>query len=246
MNNAIKAIIAKSDDNFGKLLAAGLSAEGIGVSVCGKGGSELAEMIAREQADAVIMADEGNGSDIAGFILDCHERVHKTFFIVIGEGSPELRDRLGGCGCVTAHPVDAKQISRIIVSAYIRRCGDTGRDNVGKYAAEMLCESGVIANLRGTRYLERAVAMAVNESGLPCDICDVYEAVGREFGKTAASVERAVRIAVRLAFDRGDCVLMSEAFGDIPANSRFIKYFSDRLCARIIRDGIPSAADRER
>ncbi len=243
MNNAIKAIIAMSDDNFGKLLAAGLSAEGIGVSVCGKGGRELAEVIAREQANAVIMVDEGNGSDIGGFISDCHERVHKTFFIVISEGSLELRDRLGGCGCVISHPVDAKQISRIIVSAYLRRCGDTGRNKVGQYAADMLCESGVIANLRGTRYLERAVAMFMNESGLPCDICDVYEAVGKEFGKTAASVERAVCIAVRLAFDRGDRELMSEAFGDIPANSRFIKHFSDKLCARIIRDGIPSGAD---
>ncbi|MDE6593078.1 MAG: sporulation initiation factor Spo0A C-terminal domain-containing protein [Oscillospiraceae bacterium] len=245
MDNAIKAIIAESGDNFGKLLAAGLSAEGIGVSVCSKGGSELAEVIAREEADAVIIVDKGNGSEISEFISACHERVHKTFFIVISEGCNEFREMLGGCSCVITHPVDAKQISRIIVSAYIRRCGDTGRDDVEKYAAAMLCESGVIANLRGTCYLARALSAAVNDSGQSCDICGVYEAVAREFGKTAASVERAVRIAVRLAWDRGDRELMSKAFGDIPANSRFIEYFSDKLCARIIRDGIPSVVDSE-
>ena len=144
-----------------------------------------------------------------------------------------------------SHPVDAKQISRIIVSAYVERLGERGRDRIEKYAETMLCEWGVIANLRGTRYLARAVAMTVNDSGRSCDICGVYEDVARIFGKTAASVERAVRMTVRLAFDRGDRELMSEAFGDIPANSRFIEYFSDKLCARIIRDGIPSGSGSE-
>ena len=64
----------------------------------------------------------------------------------------------------------------------------------------------------------------------------LYPEVARKFGTTASRVERAIRHAIEVAWDRGDLDTLQKYFGFTvsnskgkPTNSEFIALISDRL-----------------
>ena len=64
----------------------------------------------------------------------------------------------------------------------------------------------------------------------------LYPAVARKFGTTASRVERAIRHAIEVAWDRGDLETLQKYFGYTvsnvkgkPTNSEFIAMIADRI-----------------
>ncbi|MFP4200198.1 MAG: sporulation transcription factor Spo0A [Clostridia bacterium] len=96
---------------------------------------------------------------------------------------------------------------------------------------------GIPPNVRGYRYLRRAIMLVVSDVSLIEAVTkELYPAVAEEFDTTAARVERAIRHAIETAYDRAYPDLMERHFGyplnpsrGKPTNSEFIALVADRV-----------------
>ena len=103
--------------------------------------------------------------------------------------------------------------------------------------AEVLNRLGMPSNLLGYRYLRFAIQVAVADTEVLNSITKrLYPAVAREFGTTASNVERSIRHAIEVAWDRGDIDKLESCFGysvdpnrGRPTNAAFISKVVDNL-----------------
>ena len=98
-------------------------------------------------------------------------------------------------------------------------------------------EIGVPAHIKGYQYLREAIIIAVNDMDVINAITKVlYPEVAKNFGTTPSRVERAIRHAIEVAWDRGDLDTLQKFFGYTvsntkgkPTNSEFIALIADKL-----------------
>ena len=98
-------------------------------------------------------------------------------------------------------------------------------------------EIGVPAHIKGYQYLREAIISAVNDMDVINAITKVlYPEVAKTFGTTPSRVERAIRHAIEVAWDRGDLDTLQKFFGYTvsntkgkPINSEFIALIADKL-----------------
>jgi len=98
-------------------------------------------------------------------------------------------------------------------------------------------EIGVPAHIKGYQYLREAIIMTVEDMDVINAVTKVlYPEVSKKFGTTASRVERAIRHAIEVAWDRGDLETLQKYFGYTvsnakgkPTNSEFIAMIADRL-----------------
>ena len=98
-------------------------------------------------------------------------------------------------------------------------------------------EIGVPAHIKGYQYLREAIMIAVDDMDVINAVTKVlYPEVARRFNTTPSRVERAIRHAIEVAWDRGDLETLQKFFGYTvsnakgkPTNSEFIAMIADRL-----------------
>ena len=98
-------------------------------------------------------------------------------------------------------------------------------------------EIGVPAHIKGYQYLREAIIIAVNDMDVINAITKVlYPQVAKTFQTTPSRVERAIRHAIEVAWDRGDLDTLQRFFGNTvsntkgkPTNSEFIALIADKL-----------------
>ena len=98
-------------------------------------------------------------------------------------------------------------------------------------------EIGVPAHIKGYQYLREAIMIAVDDMDVINAVTKVlYPEVAKRFGTTPSRVERAIRHAIEVAWDRGDLETLQKYFGYTvtnakgkPTNSEFIAMIADRL-----------------
>ena len=98
-------------------------------------------------------------------------------------------------------------------------------------------EIGVPAHIKGYQYLREAIIIAVGDMEVINAITKVlYPQVAKTFATTPSRVERAIRHAIEVAWDRGDLDTLQRFFGYTvsntkgkPTNSEFIALIADRL-----------------
>ena len=98
-------------------------------------------------------------------------------------------------------------------------------------------EIGVPAHIKGYQYLREAIMIAVDDMEVINAVTKVlYPAVAKRFATTPSRVERAIRHAIEVAWDRGDLETLQKYFGYTvsnakgkPTNSEFIAMIADRL-----------------
>ncbi len=102
---------------------------------------------------------------------------------------------------------------------------------------EMLHEIGVPAHIKGYQYVREAIVLTVQNMEVINAVTKVlYPEVAKRFGTTPSRVERAIRHAIEVAWDRGDLETLQKYFGYTvsiskgkPTNSEFIAMLADRL-----------------
>lgn len=98
-------------------------------------------------------------------------------------------------------------------------------------------EIGVPAHIKGYQYLREAIILAVMDMDVINAVTKVlYPEVAKHFCTTPSRVERAIRHAIEVAWDRGDVETLQKYFGYTvnsakgkPTNSEFIAMIADRL-----------------
>ena len=98
---------------------------------------------------------------------------------------------------------------------------------------------GIPSHLRGYKYLEEAVILAIKNPNAMDFVCrDVYPALAEAFNSTPSRIERGIRHAIESGWIRGDPEVQYRIFGNSvnpdkgkPTNSEFIATIADRLRA---------------
>ena len=112
--------------------------------------------------------------------------------------------------------------------------GDSSLKNL---VTSVIHEIGVPAHIKGYQYLREAIMIAVDDMEVINAVTKVlYPEVARRFETTPSRVERAIRHAIEVAWDRGDLETLQKYFGYTvsntkgkPTNSEFIAMIADRL-----------------
>ena len=112
-----------------------------------------------------------------------------------------------------------------------------GKPNIESLVTGIIHEIGVPAHIKGYQYLREAIIIAVNDMDVINAITKVlYPQVAKTFQTTPSRVERAIRHAIEVAWDRGDLDTLQRFFGYTvsntkgkPTNSEFIALIADKL-----------------
>ena len=120
--------------------------------------------------------------------------------------------------------------------------GDCGNDgklplDIEKHVTKIIHQIGVPAHIKGYQYLRTAILMTVRDSDVINSVTKVlYPSVAKKYHTTTSRVERAIRHAIEVAWDRGDIDTLESYFGYTiqgdrgkPTNSEFIAMIADTL-----------------
>lgn len=138
------------------------------------------------------------------------------------------------CSCrAVLERLDEMRDSLTPRSPYVR----SREANVEAMVTSMIHEIGVPAHIKGYQYLREAIIIAVNDMEVINAITKVlYPQVAKTFQTTPSRVERAIRHAIEVAWDRGDLDTLQRFFGYTvsntkgkPTNSEFIALIADKL-----------------
>lgn len=102
---------------------------------------------------------------------------------------------------------------------------------------QIIHQIGVPAHIKGYQYLRTAIMMAVKDAEVINYVTKMlYPTVAKQYQTTSSRVERAIRHAIEVAWDRGDVDVLNSYFGYTiqnnrgkPTNSEFIAMISDNL-----------------
>ncbi len=110
-------------------------------------------------------------------------------------------------------------------------------DDLETRVTEIIHEVGVPAHIKGYQYLRYAIMMVIDDLDIINSITkELYPTVAKKFSTTSSRVERAIRHAIEVAWDRGDTEVLNSFFGYTianskgkPTNSEFIAMIADKL-----------------
>ena len=113
-------------------------------------------------------------------------------------------------------------------------------DNIPDIEAQVtriIHQIGVPAHIKGYQYLRTAILLTVKDSDIINSVTKVlYPSVAKKYQTTTSRVERAIRHAIEVAWDRGDVDTLNSYFGYTiqnnrgkPTNSEFIAMIADNL-----------------
>lgn len=139
-------------------------------------------------------------------------------------------------------PLDYKQLDeRIRRICHRRRTGQSTVDrrlpDMETQVTRVIHQIGVPAHIKGYQYLRTAIMMTIDDSDIINSVTKIlYPSVAKKYATTSSRVERAIRHAIEVAWDRGDIETLNSYFGYTiqnnrgkPTNSEFIAMIADNL-----------------
>ena len=135
----------------------------------------------------------------------------------------------------------AERIREIVaIERQSRSVSRRGEVNVEAMVTSIIHEIGVPAHIKGYQYLREAIILTINDMDAINAVTKVlYPEVAKKFSTTPSRVERAIRHAIEVAWDRGDVETLQKFFGYTvsgikgkPTNSEFIAMIADCLSLR--------------
>lgn len=115
--------------------------------------------------------------------------------------------------------------------------GNKKEVNLDIRITEVMHQLGVPAHIKGYIYLREAIELVINDiEYLGAVTKELYPTVAKKFHTTPSRVERAIRHAIEVSWDRGNISALNKYFGTTvsansgkPTNSQFIAKIADKL-----------------
>ena len=247
MENCKTVIIADNTEEFCSSLGSVLQrTEGFRVLGTANDGEQAIRMVTERQPDILVldmMLAKKDGITVLKAISGLERR--PMVFAISGFITDYVASAAANLGVryLMLKPCD---ISALVERMEEVRGGDTlrqpvsrqdGRPNIETLVTSIIHEIGVPAHIKGYQYLREAIIIAVNDMDVINAITKVlYPQVAKTFQTTPSRVERAIRHAIEVAWDRGDLDTLQRFFGYTvsntkgkPTNSEFIALIADKL-----------------
>ena len=262
MDNLIKIYIADAGDEYRTTLKNTLDADGgFVVTGCTGDGNEAVLRIKETLPDVVLMDLVLSGMDGLGVMeaVSSAQGINpKPLFIIVssfmGDHLLNVASALGAAYFIQK-PFDPAMIPARVKSLMGKFKDQNSvpsilharqEKSLETHVTEIIHEIGVPAHIKGYKYLRESIIMAVKDMDVINAVTKVlYPAVAKQFSSTPSRVERAIRHAIEVAWDRGDIETLQKYFGYTvsnikgkPTNSEFIALIADRISLQRKQAGI--------
>ena len=106
-----------------------------------------------------------------------------------------------------------------------------------RQVTDIILEIGIPAHVKGYHYVRSAIILSVEEPDVINAVTKIiYPTIAKQYQTSSSRVERAIRHAIEVAWDRGNVDTLNSIFGysissnrGKPTNSEFIAMIADRL-----------------
>ena len=250
MTNKVKVLISDDTKEFYAKCAALFGAYDYDTMCVAQDGVEILKMIADYQPDIVLMEVYMPHLDALGVMKSAlmDKSIKTPMFMTISSSTSAALERelaANGATYFFIKPVDTDvMVERVMQFAQTKTQSFTAPTRQGKAApdlevmvTEIIHQVGVPAHIKGYHYLRDSIIMSVEEPDIINSVTKrLYPSVAKKNGTTPSRVERAIRHAIEVAWDRGDVDVLNSYFGYTihngrgkPTNSEFIAMISDKL-----------------
>ncbi len=255
MEQKLKVIVADNSTELGTTCAKVFQSYGMEVEVCEKDGAAVLEKCARFHPDVILADVFMSNIDILGLLYELRRTDAAKRPMVMAMSSydnPKLeRETLqAGAAYYFLKPFDINTLAERIIqltgwknkSAPMVVKDSVYTDNeLEMMVTEIIHQIGVPAHIKGYHYLREAIILAIKDDDMINSVTKIlYPTVAKKFQTTSSRVERAIRHAIEVAWDRGDIDVLNAYFGYTinndrgkPTNSEFIAMIADKLRLRL-------------
>ena len=244
MENKVKILIAENNE-FGQNCVREFSSYGYNVVLTDKDGAQVLTKMKFEKPDVIIMDAFMLHIDALGVIKQIRDmKDAKKPMIIVLSSVDNMRFESeilnGGADYYFLKPVEADVIAQRITQLSGWNSSEKHEKNSNDLevvVSEIMHQIGVPAHIKGYQYLREAIILSFNNTEMMGSVTKLlYPTVANTFKTTSSRVERAIRHAIEVAWDRGDVDVLSSYFGYTiqssrgkPTNSEFIAMIADKL-----------------
>lgn len=255
MRKKLKIVIADDSTELGQNCAKALKGYGMEVILCQKDGQNVLNTVKLQKPDVVLADVFMPNLDIIGVLNGIRELESKERPMVMAMSSfdnPRLEKETldAGASYYFLKPFDINTMAeRIIqlsgwkneISPVVVKDNVVTDPELELMVTEIIHQIGVPAHIKGYHYLREAIILSVKNSDIINSVTKLlYPTVAKTYHTTSSRVERAIRHAIEVAWDRGDIDVLNSYFGYTiqndrgkPTNSEFIAMISDKLRLRL-------------
>lgn len=243
MNNKIKVLIGDDSALTGVSTANKLRERGMYAYTRRKDSDIIVESIRNDTPDVAVLDITAQNGDAVTIMKKVREMGGKfPAFIITSAYDNEFIERQvmeNGASKFLLKPYDADDLFCAISSALGDKANSLS-DDMEIIVTDMIHQLGVPAHIKGYHYLRTAILYSINDKTLLDSVTKLlYPTVARIYDTTSSRVERAIRHAIEIAWNRGNVDTLNAFFGYTvdtgkgkPTNSEFIALITDKLRLR--------------
>ena len=249
METSKKVLIAEENGDFLKRLSSRLRSAGYECRTVGKDGAELLKTAAAYAPDIVIAEAIMSHYDALAVLkllptLNLPRRPSVVILSHVMNSAFEQQFLSQGADYYFILPVDIDTVvERLGALSGWTGAGVTpissedAQTDLEIRVSDIMHELGVPAHIKGYQYVRDAIVRTVNRPELMSSVTKMlYPSVAQKYETTPSRVERAIRHAIEVAWDRGDIDVLNSYFGYTiqnsrgkPTNSEFIAMIADKI-----------------
>ena len=252
MTKQLNVIIADDTAEFGQKCARILKGYGMEVELCEKDGYKVINTLQRHKADVILADVFMPGIDILGVLNSLKEIDQNNRPMVLAMSSydnPRLEKQTleAGASYYFLRPFDINMLAQRImqlsdwksdVSPVIVKKDNIVTDTqLEVLITDIIHDIGIPAHIKGYQYIRYSIMLAIKDETIIGSVTKtLYPTVAKKHNTTSSRVERAIRHAIEVAWDRGDIDTLNSYFGYTiqnnkgkPTNSEFIAMISDKI-----------------
>ena len=240
MNNYKIVILNSNDQEMKELKEELLHSEQFEIVGTFKDGLAGVEFLKNNQANLVVLdliLENYDGFEVLEQIKSCNLNC-KTLVVSSLKDPGFAQKALDlGAGYFLVRPVSTEVLTKRCLALLESKPQASKRRSLDERLGNIFITVGIPAHIKGYQFLREAVKMAIDEPEIINAITkQLYPSIASRFDTSASKVERAIRHAIEVAWNRGKIENINEVFGlkiytsnEKPTNGEFIALVADKL-----------------
>lgn len=244
-----RVLVVDSDAEFRNQCVQNLKRLDIDVVAEAADGQEAFAKLVRTKPNVVISdlyLSKIDGVGLIRYVKKQHQEETPAFIMLASFASQNLFEECceAGAAYCLLKPIDfnslADRVKRLADKSRRRTMASVPNRQESDLEAQVtkiIHQIGVPAHIKGYQYLRTAIIMAIKDTEVINSVTKIlYPTVAKQYSTTSSRVERAIRHAIEVAWDRGDLDVLNSFFGYTvqnsrgkPTNSEFIAMIADNL-----------------
>ena len=240
-------VLIAEDDAVGKACKSEMEKRGIETELIKKDGNKVIERIDSRHYDVVLMDVFMSGADGVEVLEHMNDSLSEKplvmLFSTVDNSVFEEQMIKAGADYYFIKPISPSTVAKRVENLSCWRSEKQQKTamrtdtDIELVISDIMRQIGVPAHIKGYQYLRKAIMLCVEDSEMMGSVTKIlYPTVAKEFKTTSSRVERAIRHAIEVAWDRGDVDVLSSYFGHTiqsqrgkSTNSEFIAMIADKI-----------------